>query len=119
MIFGKEETENESKRDCRDYIRGLLSKMRVPNANDITIVDAHRLGKVAGNRPIIFSVPDMFIVKDIVDKIPTLKTFDDGIYIRKHLPKSMRDERLKMKDKMNKVKQQCEINQHLRTHACA
>ena len=66
------------------------------------LIDLVKL-QVTGNRPIIFSVPDMFAVKDIVDKTPTLKTFDNGIYIRKHLPKSMRDERLKMKNKMKQL----------------
>ena len=100
LLFGKEESANESKTDCRDFVRGLLTKMRVPNAESITIVDAHRLGKTKGKRPIIFSVPDMFIVKNIIDQIPVLKTFDNGLYFRKHLPKAMRDEREKLKGKM-------------------
>ena len=107
LVLGKAEQENETKRACRDYIRKLLVDLKVPDAETLTIVDAHRLGKQKEGtvRPIIFRVPDMFIVKDILDKVPELRNLDDysNVYFRKHLPKSMKDERKKLKNKMQEL----------------
>ena len=107
LVCGKPENTNETKRDCRDYIRTLLIDMQVPDAENLIIVDAHRLGK--GNpatiRPIVFSVTDTFVVKDITDQLSELRKLRDydNVYFRKHLPKSMLDQRKKLKRKMQEL----------------
>ena len=53
LVFGMPEKNEESKRDCLSEVRKLLVKMKVPNADHIHIVAAHRLGKkYDGVRPI-------------------------------------------------------------------
>ena len=104
LVFGMPEKNDESKRDCLSEVRKLLVKMKVPNADHIHIVDAHRLGKkYVAVRPIIFKVADMFALRNIIKQLPELKKISNTVYFRRHLPKAMRDQREKLKIKMQKL----------------
>ena len=84
--------------------------IEVPNAGSIAILDCHRLGKqkyvndeTPVLRPIIFKVNDIFKLKDIFDKAEKLKTMYKSVYFRRHVPKSKRDQKIKLKGKMQEL----------------
>lgn len=105
ITLGVPERTNESKTDCRDYIRKMLENMGVFDAANIILVDVHRLGREKENstRPIIFKVNSMFAVHNIFQCAKNLQTTAKGVYIRRHLPKQMRDMKDKLKGKMNEL----------------
>ena len=108
IAFGIPEKSKESKDDCVDEIRILLINAGVRNAENITIVDCHRLGKPndsrSAARPIIFKVNSMFVISDIFQRAKFFKDAGlDHVYIRRHLPKSMRDQRDELKGTMKRL----------------
>ena len=110
VLFGITEGKNDNKKKCLEEVRKVLKRIEVPNHERITILDCHRLGAAKkdddGNpisRPIIFKVNDIFKQKDIFDRTDKLKNFYNDVYIRRHVPKSLRDQKDVLKSKMKEL----------------